>query len=112
MTFFSEINILSLQKSIPVLSTKIHEIFGRMLNDDTKSHNSVTGKLVALGSGHMFSDKYIDKEENELVRRIIFALLSSPDSIQLHQIDAEDPDVSINKLVLHFNIIREENLDL
>ncbi|CAH0387346.1 unnamed protein product [Bemisia tabaci] len=51
------------------------------------------GKLVALGSGHMFSDKYIDKEENELVRRIIFALLSSPDSIQLHQIDAEDPDI-------------------
>ena len=80
------------------------------------------GKLAVLGSCHMFSDQYIDKEENSkiMVSPDLFALLLSllnicqylcttachtfpfqdvvlqwlmADNIQLNQIDAEDPEV-------------------
>lgn len=57
------------------------------------SSQSGRGRLVVLGSAHMFSDSFINKEENEKVFNVILQWLTT-DEIQLNQIDAEDPEVS------------------
>ncbi|EDO47507.1 predicted protein [Nematostella vectensis] len=51
------------------------------------------GKLAVLGSVHIFSDQYLDKEENSKVQDVIFQWLTTND-IQLNSIDAEDPEIS------------------
>ena len=51
------------------------------------------GKLVVMGSAHMFSDQYIDKEENNKLQEVIFRWLTS-DDITLNTIDADDPEVN------------------
>uniref|UniRef100_A0A665WKN1 Uncharacterized protein n=1 Tax=Echeneis naucrates TaxID=173247 RepID=A0A665WKN1_ECHNA len=51
------------------------------------------GKLVVLGSCHMFSDPYIDKEENSKIMDVVLQWLMT-DNIQLNQIDAEDPEIT------------------
>ncbi|XP_065062333.1 intraflagellar transport protein 52 homolog [Rhopilema esculentum] len=51
------------------------------------------GKLVVLGSVHIFSDQYIDKEENNKVQDVILRWLTT-DDFQLNNIDAEDPEIS------------------
>ncbi|XP_069369110.1 intraflagellar transport protein 52 homolog isoform X2 [Paralichthys olivaceus] len=51
------------------------------------------GKLVVLGSCHMFSDQYIDKEENSKILDMVLQWLMT-DNIQLNQIDAEDPEIT------------------
>ncbi|XP_051269966.1 intraflagellar transport protein 52 homolog isoform X2 [Dicentrarchus labrax] len=51
------------------------------------------GKLVVLGSCHMFSDQYIDKEENSKIMDVVLQWLMT-DNIQLNQIDAEDPEIT------------------
>ena len=50
------------------------------------------GKLAVLGSAHVFSDQYIDKEDNDKVREIIFSFLTS-NSVKLNLVDADDPEV-------------------
>uniref|UniRef100_A0A8C2PQV1 Intraflagellar transport 52 homolog (Chlamydomonas) n=1 Tax=Cyprinus carpio TaxID=7962 RepID=A0A8C2PQV1_CYPCA len=49
--------------------------------------------LAVLGSCHMFSDQYLDKEENSRIMDVVFQWLTA-DSIPLNQTDAEDPEVS------------------
>ncbi|XP_033934996.1 intraflagellar transport protein 52 homolog [Pseudochaenichthys georgianus] len=56
-------------------------------------HGKEAGKLVVLGSCHMFSDQYIDKEENSKIMDVLLQLLMA-DNIQLNQIDAEDPEIT------------------
>uniref|UniRef100_A0A673G3N0 Intraflagellar transport protein 52 homolog n=1 Tax=Sinocyclocheilus rhinocerous TaxID=307959 RepID=A0A673G3N0_9TELE len=56
------------------------------------------GKLAVLGSCHMFSDQYLDKEENSKIMDVVFQWLTT-DSIPLNQIDAEDPEVSAYSLL-------------
>ncbi|KAM4622711.1 intraflagellar transport protein 52 homolog [Discoglossus pictus] len=51
------------------------------------------GKLAVLGSCHMFSDQYLDKEENAKILDVLMQWLTTKD-IQLNQIDAEDPEIS------------------
>ncbi|KAL5016048.1 hypothetical protein ScPMuIL_005637 [Solemya velum] len=51
------------------------------------------GKLAVLGSVHMFTDQYIDKEENSKILDVIVRFLTT-DEIRLNQIDAEDPEIS------------------
>ncbi|XP_007936655.2 intraflagellar transport protein 52 homolog [Orycteropus afer afer] len=51
------------------------------------------GKLAVLGSCHMFSDQYFDKEENSKIMDVVFQWLTTAD-IHLNQIDAEDPEIS------------------
>jgi intraflagellar transport protein 52 len=59
----------------------------------TNASGSPGGKLAVLGSVHIFSDKYIDKEDNDKVRDVLFRFLTSSD-IELNQIDADDPEVN------------------
>ncbi|KAM3877989.1 intraflagellar transport protein 52 homolog [Diretmus argenteus] len=51
------------------------------------------GKLAVLGSCHMFSDQYLDKEENSKIMDVVLQWLMT-DTIQLNQIDAEDPEIT------------------
>ncbi|KAM7006058.1 intraflagellar transport protein 52 homolog [Tautogolabrus adspersus] len=51
------------------------------------------GQLVVSGSCHMFSDQYIDKEENSKILDVVLQWLMT-DNIQLNQIDAEDPEIT------------------
>ncbi|XP_034977720.1 intraflagellar transport protein 52 homolog isoform X1 [Zootoca vivipara] len=51
------------------------------------------GKLAVLGSCHMFSDQYLEKEENSKIMDVLFQWLTTSD-IHLNQIDAEDPEIS------------------
>ncbi|KAM6981472.1 intraflagellar transport protein 52 homolog [Aplochiton taeniatus] len=51
------------------------------------------GKLAVLGSSHMFSDQYLDKEENSKIMDVVFQWLMT-DNIQLNQIDADDPEIT------------------
>lgn len=50
------------------------------------------GKLVVMGSAHIFSDQYLDKEENSKLQEVVFRWLTSND-ISLNSIDADDPEV-------------------
>ncbi|XP_025061174.1 intraflagellar transport protein 52 homolog isoform X2 [Alligator sinensis] len=56
-------------------------------------HKNRGGKLAVLGSCHMFSDQYLDKEENRKIMDVLFQWLTTSD-IHLNQIDAEDPEIS------------------
>ncbi|XP_058229253.1 intraflagellar transport protein 52 homolog isoform X2 [Hemibagrus wyckioides] len=51
------------------------------------------GKLAVLGSCHMFSDQYLDKEENSKIIDVVFQWLTT-DNIHLNQIDADDPEIT------------------
>ncbi|KAG5835698.1 hypothetical protein ANANG_G00246760 [Anguilla anguilla] len=57
------------------------------------STGSVRGRLAVLGSCHMFSDQYLDKEENSKIMDVVFQWLTT-DNIHLNQIDAEDPEIT------------------
>ena len=52
---------------------------------------------MVVGSGAMFSDQYIDKEDNHKIKEVIFDFLTNDDDgpgIKLNEIDAEDPEIS------------------
>lgn len=56
--------------------------------------NIIVGcKLATIGSGSMFSDKYIDQEKNEKFREILFEFLTSSSMVNLIPSDHDD-DVS------------------
>uniref|UniRef100_A0A8D3CMD3 Intraflagellar transport 52 homolog (Chlamydomonas) n=1 Tax=Scophthalmus maximus TaxID=52904 RepID=A0A8D3CMD3_SCOMX len=70
--------------NILVLKTKNHYVLCLLKE---------AGKLVVLGSCHMFSDQYIDKEENSKIMDVVLQWLMT-DNIQLNQIDAENPEIT------------------
>lgn len=51
------------------------------------------GRLAVLGSAALLSDQYLDKEDNNKVKDVVMAFLTS-DDVKLNQIDAEDPEVA------------------
>uniref|UniRef100_A0A8B9SV60 Intraflagellar transport 52 n=1 Tax=Anas platyrhynchos TaxID=8839 RepID=A0A8B9SV60_ANAPL len=56
-------------------------------------HESKGGRMAALGSCHMFSDQYLDKEENGKIMDVLFQWLTTSD-VHLNQMDMEDPEIS------------------
>ncbi|XP_055952884.1 intraflagellar transport protein 52 homolog [Argiope bruennichi] len=56
-------------------------------------HPTSGGKIVVLGSTHMFCDAYIDNEENLKLVNVIFNHLTGS-GLQLNSIDADDPEIS------------------
>ncbi|KAJ3264992.1 Intraflagellar transport protein 52 [Chytriomyces hyalinus] len=85
---------LTVQKpSIPLLSTGT---VSYPLNRPVAAayiHPKGKGKIIVVGSGYMFSDAYIDKEENGKLFDVIVQLLTT-DKIVLNPIDANEPDIS------------------
>ncbi|ERL92527.1 intraflagellar transport protein 52 homolog [Dendroctonus ponderosae] len=57
------------------------------------------GKLVAIGSGYMFSDKYLDQENNELFREILLAFLNSSETVHFLPTDHDDIEVTDRNIV-------------
>lgn len=57
------------------------------------THKANKGKLVVLGSTHIFSDQYLDKEDNGKILDVLVKFLTT-DEIKLNVIDAEDPEIS------------------
>lgn len=53
------------------------------------------GRLMVLGSYHMFSDSYFEKEDNAKLFDVLLQIATS-NSIQLNAIDAQNPDVPDN----------------
>ncbi|KAJ1334325.1 hypothetical protein BSLG_008160 [Batrachochytrium salamandrivorans] len=51
------------------------------------------GKIIVVGSAQMFSDEYIEKEENGKLFDVLIQLLTS-DKIILNSIDSNEPDIS------------------
>ncbi|XP_063226406.1 intraflagellar transport protein 52 homolog [Bacillus rossius redtenbacheri] len=62
------------------------------------THGTGNGRLVVLGSGLVFADKYLEKEDNDLVREVLFRFLTTRD-VQLNEIDAEDPEIADYNMV-------------
>ncbi|KAJ3020828.1 Intraflagellar transport protein 52 [Thoreauomyces humboldtii] len=56
-------------------------------------HPNGRGKLVVVGSAAMFSDAYIDKEENGKLLDVLVQFCTT-DKITLNSIDANEPDIS------------------
>ncbi|CAN8002155.1 unnamed protein product [Ixodes hexagonus] len=52
-----------------------------------------SGRIIVLGSCHLLSDQYLDKEENSKIKDVLFQFLMN-DEVQLNAIDAGDPEVS------------------
>ncbi|XP_014271735.1 intraflagellar transport protein 52 homolog isoform X1 [Halyomorpha halys] len=64
-------------------------------------HNSVSksnpgGKMAVIGSGHIFSDRYLEKEDNLQVLNLLLTYLTT-DNLELNPIDIEDPEISENR---------------
>jgi len=85
---------LNVQKpAIPILSSGTasypfnRPIAGVYVNPNGK------GKLAVIGSVQVFSDQYIEKEENGKLFDVIIQFLTS-DNMLLNSIDANEPDVS------------------
>lgn len=57
-------------------------------------HQNNRGKMLVLGSTHMFADPYIDREENSLLFDVLWSWLTGGDKVLLNSIDADDPDIS------------------
>ncbi|XP_066247787.1 intraflagellar transport protein 52 homolog [Euwallacea similis] len=57
------------------------------------------GKLVAIGSGYMFADKYLDQEKNDSFRDILFKFLTSDESVHFLPTDHDDIEISDRNIV-------------
>eukprot|EP01135_Chromosphaera_perkinsii_P004724 Nk52_evm35s294 gene=Nk52_evmTU35s294 len=79
--------------AIPILSTGSSSFPLNRPVCAVHANKSGKGKLAVLGSVHMFSDQYLDKEENSKIFDVLLQWLTTS-KIQLNQIDAEDPDVA------------------
>lgn len=69
-------------------------------------HSKGGGKLAVLGSVHIFSDQYLDKEENSKVMEVLMQWLTT-DEISLNAIDADDPEISDYNMLPHTEILAE-----
>lgn len=54
---------------------------------------------MVFGSGNFFDDQYLEQECNDQIREIVFGFLTSSTEVQLHPVDADDPDVSFNMIL-------------
>jgi intraflagellar transport protein 52 len=85
---------INVQKpAIPILSSGATSYpFNRPIGACYVTPNG-KGKLVVIGSVQLFSDQYIEKEENGKLFDVILHLLTQ-DSFILNQIDSNEPDVA------------------
>ena len=65
------------------------------------------GKIAVVGSVHMLSDQYIDKEENTKIMDVLFTFLTT-DNIKLNAIDSEDPEVADYNMQPDTSVLAEQ----
>lgn len=85
---------LNVQKpAIPILSSgNVSYPLNRPIGAVYSNPNG-KGKLAVIGSTEIFSDQYIDKEENGKLFDVLVQWLTS-DTIQLNAIDGNEPDIA------------------
>lgn len=66
-----------------------------------------TGKLVVLGSCHMFSDQYVDREENSKIMEVVLQWLMT-DGISMNRTDAEAPVISEYTMIPDTQVLSEK----
>jgi intraflagellar transport protein 52 len=85
--------------AVPILSSGTvsyplnRPIGAAYIHPNNSKNGKPAGKILVIGSGQMFSDTYIDKEENGKLFDVLIQFLTT-DKIQLNPIDANEPDVS------------------
>jgi len=57
------------------------------------THPRSNGKIAVIGSPMMFSDAYVDKEDNFKIFQLIYKFLTT-EEVALNVIDADDPDIT------------------
>lgn len=67
----------------------------------------IKGKIIVVGSVSMFSDQYLEKEENSKILDALITLLTT-DDIKLNQIDAENPEISDYNLLPNIGTMAEQ----
>ncbi|GAQ81859.1 hypothetical protein KFL_000930050 [Klebsormidium nitens] len=80
--------------AVPILSTgkiayPMHRPIGAVWQGQAGQ-----GRVAVLGSALMFSDAWLDKEENGKLADFLFRWLLPEGGLELHARDAEEPDVS------------------
>ncbi|XP_013404647.1 intraflagellar transport protein 52 homolog [Lingula anatina] len=89
--FGATLNVM--KPSVPVLSTgTVSFPLNRPVCAFFSKH-TIKGKLAVVGSVHMFSDQYLEREENSKIWDVVLQFLTTAD-IKLNTIDAEDPEIS------------------
>lgn len=68
--------------------------------------NENNGKVLSLGSGHMFEDKYISNKTNEQILQYIVHLLFS-DNIRFSHLDFNDIEINDNTFIGDISYIAE-----
>lgn len=86
--------------SVPILSTGFisfpmnRPVAAVWQNGGIKSPPQGSGRIAVVGSADIFSDAWLDKEENGKLQEILIQWLLGDESINLDQMDADDPDLS------------------
>jgi intraflagellar transport protein 52 len=52
------------------------------------------GRVMVLGSCHIFEDSWLEKDENSKLQEVLFDWLLHSPKVKLNQIDSEDPEVN------------------
>lgn len=65
------------------------------------------GKIVVLGSTQIFTDAYMEKEDNSMLKDILFQFLTDV-NFQLNTIDSDDPEISDYYTVPDIELLAEQ----
>ncbi|XP_074594133.1 intraflagellar transport 52 [Brevipalpus obovatus] len=113
VAFYSENSTSSSNSALDRQSSRDNFRMGRDKNDLNGGNGgdvgTEEGKFVVTGSSAMFTDSYIEKEDNSLIRDIIIEFLTQP-HFPLDQIDADDPEVSDYHTVPDISLLAGEPL--
>ena len=71
------------------------------------SDKTSAGKIVVLGSSQIFSDAYIEKEDNSLLKDIVLNFLMDT-NFTLNSIDAENPEISDYYTIPDIELLSEQ----
>eukprot|EP00667_Euglena_gracilis_P009286 EG_transcript_9433 len=86
---------LNVQKpSIPILSSGYIAYPLNRPVGAVHEYKGGAGRVMVIGSCHMFEDAWLDKEENAKLQEVLFDWLMRSPKVKLNQIDAEDPEIN------------------
>ncbi|XP_056648099.1 intraflagellar transport protein 52 homolog isoform X2 [Diorhabda sublineata] len=66
------------------------------------------GRLVAVGSSHIFSDKYLDHENNDKLRELIMDFLMGQEKVPIPSTDYDDIDIIDHHIVPETAMLAEK----
>lgn len=103
--FGASLNVV--KPAIPILSTGSVAF---PLNRPVMSfyqHKTSGGKLATVGSAMMFSDNYIEKEDNMKLFEVLIQYLTT-DKVDLNLVDSDDPDITDYNFIPDSKMLSEQ----